>query len=168
MIKESYLMTIHEQIISLLDENNCNYRICTHEAEGRSEQIAKIRGNKPEQAMKAIVIIAKFSKKEMDYYLTVIPGNAMLDLEVLKTYTGAPKVIFAPRERATKITSCEIGAIPPFSFNEDLKLIVDPSVKQNEEIVFNAGELTKSIFMQLTDYVRILQPTFVEMVKKEE
>lgn len=159
-------MTIHEKLIAFLEKNHCTYRLCTHEAEGRSEQIAKIRGNEPEQAMKAIVIMAKISKKEKHYYLAIIPGDKMLDLEALKTYTGAPKVIFAPKENAKEITQCEIGAIPPFSFNGELPLIVDPLVKQNEEIVFNAGELTKSIFMKLDDYIRIVNPTFVEIAKE--
>jgi len=159
-------MTIHEQLIAFLEENHCTYRLCTHQAEGRSEEIAKIRGNEPSQAMKAIVIMAKMSKKEKHYYLTIIPGDKMLDLEALKAYTGAPKVIFAPRETAKEITHCEIGAIPPFSFNEELPLIVDPLVKQNEEIVFNAGELTKSIFMKLDDYIRVVNPTFVEIAKE--
>ncbi|MBP2632049.1 MAG: hypothetical protein H6Q70_2677 [Firmicutes bacterium] len=159
-------MSIHEKLVTFLEENHCIYRICTHEAEGRSEQIAKIRGNEPQQAMKAIVIMAKISKKEKHYYLAIIPGDKMLDLDALKTYIGAPKVIFAPKENAKEITQCEIGAIPPFSFNEELPLIVDPLVKQNEEIVFNAGELTKSIFMKLDDYIRIVQPTFVQIAKE--
>ncbi|WP_110955237.1 YbaK/EbsC family protein [Anaerosinus massiliensis] len=159
-------MTIHEKLIALLEEHHCTYRLCSHEAEGRSEQIAKIRGNKPSQAMKAIVIMAKMSKKEKQYYLAIVPGDKMLDLDALKTYTNAPKVIFAPKENAKEITECEIGAIPPFSFQENLPLIVDPLVKQNEEIVFNAGELTKSIFMKLDDYIRIVNPPFVKIAKE--
>lgn len=159
-------MTIHEKLIALLEENHCIYRICTHEAEGRSEQIAKIRGNEPQQAMKAIVIMAKINKKEKQYYLAILPGDKMLDLNALEIYTGASKVIFASREIAKELSQCEIGAIPPFSFNEELPLIVDPLVKQNEEIVFNAGELTKSIFMKLDDYVRIVNPTFVQIAKE--
>lgn len=158
-------MTIHEKIITLLEENHAIYRICEHQAEGRSEQIAAIRGNQPYQAMKAIIVMAKLSKKERKYYLAIIPGNKMLDLEAIKEYSGATKVIFAPRETAKELSECEIGAIPPFSFNPELSLLVDPAVKTNTEIVFNAGLLTKSIFMKLTDYIAIVQPTFIPIAK---
>lgn len=158
-------MTIHEQILALLDERHASYRLCEHPAEGRSEQIAKIRGNRPEQAMKAIVVLVKRAKKDVFYSLAVLPGNRMLDLDALKAYYGAPKVIFAPLEKAKELTSCEIGAIPPFTFRPDLPLIVDPLVQQNEEIVFNAGLLQKSIFMKLEDYIRVAEPTFVSIAK---
>lgn len=158
-------MTIHEEIITLLEKNHAIYRVCEHQAEGRSEQIAAIRGNQPCQAMKAIVIMAKHSKKDRKYYLAIIPGDKMLDLEAIKEYSGAAKVIFAPREIAKELSGCEIGAIPPFTFNPELSLLVDPAVKNNTEIVFNAGLLTKSIFMNLTDYIAIVQPALVPIAK---
>lgn len=158
-------MNVHEKLIDLLDEKNAVYRICEHTAEGRSEHIAKIRGNAPQQAMKAIVVMAKRSKKEKFFYLAVVPGDKMLDLNALKTLCAADKVIFAPLDVASEITRCEIGAIPPFSFNDDLSVIVDPQIQDNEEIVFNAGLLTKSIFMRSADYIRIVQPTFAAIAK---
>ena len=158
-------MTIHEKLVALLDENHAIYRICTHEAEGHSEQIAKIRGNDPHQAMKAIVIMAKISKKEKEYYLTILPGDKMIDLDALTNYLNVKKAIFAPLDTARELTQCEIGAIPPFTFNENLHLLVDSQLKENKEVVFNAGLLTKSIFMNFDDYVRIVNPTFVTIAK---
>jgi Ala-tRNA(Pro) deacylase len=46
-------------------------------------------------------------------------------------------------------------AIPPFSFSEQLQLLADPSIQENEEVVFNAGRLDRSIMMKLSDYIRI-------------
>lgn len=161
-------MDIHEQLINLLDENHAAYRICRHEAEGHSEQIAKIRGNHPHQAMKAIVVMAKISKKEQQYYLAVLPGDRRLDLASLSAALGVKKTIFAPLDKARELTSCEIGAIPPFSFNPNLSLIVDPQVKDNKEVCFNAGLLTASIFMEIDDYIRIISPKFIPIAQAED
>lgn len=158
-------MNTHEKLINLLTEHKAVYRICTHEAEGHSEQIAKIRGNDPHQAMKAIVVMAKISKKTQQYHLAVLPGDKMIDLSALAAHLGVKKVIFAPLDMAKTLTDCEIGAIPPFSFNPELSLLVDPQVKENKEIVFNAGLLTKSIFMNLDDYIRIVNPKFAPIAK---
>ena len=42
-----------ERIVALLTEAKANFRVIEHEAEGRSEKISVIRGNRPEQAAKA-------------------------------------------------------------------------------------------------------------------
>jgi Ala-tRNA(Pro) deacylase len=156
-------MTIHEKLVDFLDKNSISYRIVEHIAEGHSDRIAKIRGNHPHQAMKAIVALAKNTKKDMQYYLVVFPADMRLDLDALKEYLKVKKVIFAPLNKAQEISGCEIGAIPPFTFNPELKLLVDPQIKENTEIVFNAGLLTKSIFMMAEDYCRLLQPEWVNV-----
>ena len=46
----------HERLLALLDSRNAKYRVIKHEPEGRSEEISRIRGNDPAQAMKAIVL----------------------------------------------------------------------------------------------------------------
>lgn len=151
-------MHIHEKILALLDTRGARYRVVAHAAEGRSEAIAKLRGNRPEQALKAIVTLVKRDKRTCDCYLAVLPGDRRLDLAALASFAGAKKAIFAPREKATAATGCEIGAIPPFSFDETLRVVADPAIRQNEEVVFNAGLLTKSIFMSCADYIDIVRP----------
>jgi Ala-tRNA(Pro) deacylase len=56
-----------------------------------------------------------------------------------------------------------IGAIPPFSFNDQLQVLADPLIQENEEVVFNAGRLDRSIFMKLDDYLRIAKPQLVKI-----
>jgi Ala-tRNA(Pro) deacylase len=72
-------------------------------------------------------------------------------------------VAFAAREKAQEITGCVIGAIPPFSFNDQLQVLADPLIQQNEEVVFNAGRLDRSIFMRLDDYIRIAMPQMAQI-----
>ena len=56
-----------------------------------------------------------------------------------------------------------IGSIPPFSFNEALILLADPLIRENREVVFNAGRLDRSIFMNMDDYFRIALPQVVKI-----
>lgn len=153
-------MHIHEKILALLDTRGAAYRVVEHAAEGRSEAIALIRGNRPEQSLKAIVTLLKRDKKHYDYCLAVLPGDRRIDLAALADFAQVKKAVFAPREKAMAVTGCEIGAIPPFSFDETLRVVADPAIRQNEEVVFNAGLLTKSIFMSCADYIEIACPAF--------
>jgi len=47
---------VFDRLVVLLTEAKAKFRVIEHEAEGRSEAISLIRGNRPEQAAKAMVL----------------------------------------------------------------------------------------------------------------
>jgi Ala-tRNA(Pro) deacylase len=154
---------IHTRLRELLDREGASYRVMEHEAEGRTELIAKIRGNRIEQAIKSIVVMIRFGKKETRYCLANVPGDCRIDLDAVRDHFGGTTSAFAPREKAEELTGCVIGSIPPFSFNDQLPVLADPLIRENEEVVFNAGSLEKSIFMKMEDYFRIVKPQEVKI-----
>ena len=154
---------IHEQLRALLDKEGAAYRVIEHAAEGRTELIAQIRGNRIEQSVKYMTLQVRLNRKENIYCLANVPGDCRVDFEGVKSYFNADSVAFASRDKAQALTGCVIGAIPPFSFNDQLQVLADPLVLENEEVVFNAGRLDRSIFMRLDDYVRIAKPQIVKI-----
>ena len=154
---------IHEQLRALLDREGAVYRVIEHESEGRTELIAKIRGNRLEQAIKSIVLQVRLSRKENIYCLANVPGDRRIDLDGVKIHFNADSAAFAAREKAQELTGCVVGAIPPFSFSDQLQVLADPLIRENDEIVFNAGRLDRSIFMKLDDYIRIAKPQLTKI-----
>jgi len=159
---------IHEQLCALLDKEGAVYRVVEHEAEGRTEIIAQIRGNRIEQSIKSMTLQVRLNRKENIYCLANVPGNWRIDFDGVKEYFKADSVAFASKEKAQALTGCVIGAIPPFSFNEQLQVLADPLIQQNEEVVFNAGRLNRSIFMKLDDYIRIAKPRLVKIALRSQ
>jgi Ala-tRNA(Pro) deacylase len=154
---------VHQELCALLDQHGADYRVIEHEPEGRTGVIAKIRGNQIEQSIKSIVVQVRLKKKENIYCLANVPGDCRIDFKGIKHHFEADSVAFAAREKAQELTGCVIGAIPPFSFSDQLQVLADPLIQQNEDVVFNAGRLDRSIFMKLDDYIRIAKPQFVKM-----
>jgi Ala-tRNA(Pro) deacylase len=154
-------MDIHDQLCELLQREGAVYRVIEHEPEGRTELIAQIRGNRLEQAIKSIVVQVRVKKKENVYCLANVPGDCRIDLDGIRNHFQAEGAAFASREKAQALTGCVIGAIPPFSFSDQLQVLADPLIQQNEEVVFNAGRLDRSIFMKLSDYIRIARPKLI-------
>lgn len=152
---------IHQQLCALLDGEGAVYRVVEHVPEGRTELIARIRGNRLEQAIKSIVVQVRINKKENRYCLANVPGDRRVDLDAIRAHFGAAGTGVATRDRAEALTGCVIGAIPPFSFNPQLMVLADPLLRENEEVVFNAGRLDRSIFMRSEDYVRIARPHLI-------
>ena len=153
----------HTLLTELLDRENANYRVIEHLAEGRTEVIAKIRGNRIEQSIKSIVLQVRLNRRENIYCLANVPGDCRIDFKGVKNHFNADSAAFAKPEKAQELTGCVIGAIPPFSFNEQLQVLADPLIKENEEVVFNAGRLDRSVMMKLDDYIRIVEPQMVKI-----
>ena len=154
---------VHQQLCDLLDREGAVYRVVEHEPEGRTEVIAKIRGNRIEQSIKSIVVQVRRKGKDNLYCLANVPGDCRIDFGGIKRLFHAESVAFASRDKAQELTGCVIGAIPPFSFNDQLLVLADPLIQQNEDVVFNAGRLDRSIFMKLDDYIRIAKPQMAEI-----
>ena len=152
------MQEVHEQLRALLDREGAVYRVLEHDAEGRTEFITRIRGNRLEQAIKSMVVQVRMNRRENQYYLANVPGDCRVDFEAVKTHFNAVGVAMAPREKAEALTGCVPGSIPPFSFNPQLGVLADPSIRRNQEVVFNAGSLDRSIFMRMEDYFRIARP----------
>jgi Ala-tRNA(Pro) deacylase len=157
---------IHQQLCALLDREGVVYRVLEHEAEGRTEFITKIRGNRIEQAIKSMVVQVRMSKKENLYVLANVPGDCRVDFDAIKAHFNAVGIGMVLREKAETLTGCVIGSIPPFSFNDQLEVLPDPLIKENEVVVFNAGSLEKSIFMKMEDYFRIANPQVVKIAMR--
>ena len=154
---------IHMLLTELLNQEGANYRVIEHEPEGRTEMIAKIRGNRIEQSIKSMVVQVRLNRRENIYCLANVPGDCRIDFDGIKNHFNADSVAFAFRDKAQELTGCVIGAIPPFSFSAQLQVLADPLIQQNEEIVFNAGRLDRSIFMKLDDYIRIARPQIAKI-----
>jgi len=157
---------IHECLRELLNREGAVYRVVEHEPEGRSELIAKIRGNRLEQAIKSMVVQVRLSKKENIYCLANIPADCRVAFDGIRNHFDASSAAMAAPEKAEALTGCVIGAIPPFSFNDQLILLADPLIQQNEEVVFNAGRLDRSIFMKSADYFRVAQPQLFKIASR--
>ena len=152
---------IFNKLKELLSSNGANFKVVEHEACGKSEEVAKARGTKLSQGAKALVCHIKGEDFKF-YALCVLNADKSADLNALANELGAKKASLASPKEVGELTDCVFGAIPPFSFNEKLKVFVDSGVlSRNEQIAFNAGLLERSIIMDAKDYERIARPNVV-------
>src|SRR5437660_10649303 len=147
------------RLIALLNQNGAQYRLIDHAPEGRTELVSAMRGNKLSQAAKYIILMVKLGKKVTRYVLAVVPGDAKVDLQAVKALMRGTYVAFASSEIAERLAGSVAGTILPFSFNPELKLIVDPALLENDEMYFNAARLDRSMVLKTSDYIAAAKPT---------
>ncbi len=154
----------YSQLITLLDQANATYRLIDHVPEGTTEIVSQLRGNSLSQAAKCIVLMVKIGKKVTRYVLGVIPGDRRIDLNAVKALLQGTYIAFASSDIAERLSGSVAGTILPFSFTEELELIVDPSLLENEEIYFNAARLDRSMVLKTSDYIALANPRVERIV----
>ena len=122
----------------------------THHGQGAKALVCHIKGNGVRQ-----------------YVLAILPSDQQADLQALAKTGGTRASLASPAETA-ELTQCVFGAIPPFSFHPDLRLVADPMLFERfSELAFNAGSLECSIILNTKDYQRIADPETVSFVRRE-
>ncbi|MDA1079172.1 MAG: hypothetical protein O2840_00555 [bacterium] len=149
------------QILEILEKNNCWHETFEHEPVRTSEEAAQLRdGYTLAQGAKAILIRVKISSTEKRFVMLVMPGDARFDSDKVKKLLGAKNIRFATEEEVLEITGgVLLGGVPPFGNLFGLEVFVDPTLLENEKIIFNAGDKSFSVGMLANDYVRLVGPT---------
>ncbi len=165
MINNKY-HPIASRIVELLKSDNYWYETFEHEPVRTSEEASKVRnGYSAKQGAKALIVRVKISNSDKKFVMLVFPGDLRFDNSKVKSLFSAKDVRFATEDEVKEITAgVQPGGVPPFGNLFQLETIVDPSLLQNEKIVFNAGDKSFSVGMKSTDYIEIVKPKVVEVV----
>ena len=149
---------VFDRLVALLGEAEAKFRVIEHAAEGRSEKISVIRGNRPEQAAKAMVLDVRGGGGGRRHVLAILPGNRKLDFAAVAALFEARKCGFASPDTAQLLTGCAMGAVPPFALNPELALVVDENLLNNDTLYFNAGRLDRSMELDTKDWIAAARP----------
>ncbi len=160
---------VFERIKKLLGENKINYKVLEHEPTPTSQKAAEVReslmGIPREQALKQgakAMIIRSHGR----FYQFVLSAEKKIDFNKIKKILNTDSASLASPEQVQEITNCIPGAVPPFGNLFNIKVYADKSLLQYDEIDFNAGEQTISIFMKKNDWVKIVETIEADFSKE--
>ena len=160
--------TVTQQIIELLKSHNCPFETFEHEEVTTSEEAARVRpGYTLSQGAKAIIVRVKKSESEKRFLMLVMPANRRFDNDKVKRLFQVKDVRFATGAEVSAITdNVQIGGVPPFGNLFDLDIIADPTLFDNEKIVFNAGDRRFSVAMKSADYKLLAKPKIESIIQE--
>ena len=157
---------VFDQLVALLADARAKFRVIEHEAEGRSEAISVIRGNRPDQAAKAMVLDLRGGGGGRRHVLAILPGSRKLDFNAVAQLFEARKCGFASPDTAQEITGCVMGSVPPFALDPALTLVVDEDLLANDTLFFNAGRLDRSMELDTRDWLAVAKPRVAKIAAK--
>ena len=142
-----------------LDENHVKFVTISHSQAFTAQEIAAVAHVPGKQLAKTVMV-----KLDGDLAMAVLPGPDHLSTSRLKEATGAHEVELASEEEfAERFPSCEVGAMPPFGNLWDVPVFVDQRLREDEEIVFNAGSHTELVRLPYAEYERLVKPAVAEL-----
>jgi prolyl-tRNA editing enzyme YbaK/EbsC (Cys-tRNA(Pro) deacylase) len=155
-----------DKILDLLKQNNCWLETFEHEPVKTSKQAALTRpGYTLHQGAKAMVVKAYKTKTDAEFVMLVFPADQKFNSDKVRESLSIKNLRFATEQEVTDITGgVQIGGVPPFGNLFNLKVYADPSLFENEKIVFNAGDRGFSVAMKSADYKALLNPQIVNLI----
>jgi prolyl-tRNA editing enzyme YbaK/EbsC (Cys-tRNA(Pro) deacylase) len=155
-----------QKILDLLKQNGFWFETFEHGEVKTSQQAALTRPDYTlRQGTKAMIVRAYNTKSEYKFIMLVFPADQKFDSKKIKTALGFKDIRFAAEEEVEKITGgVKIGGVPPFGNLFNLPVYADPSLFENEKIVFNAGDRKFSLAMKSADYKTIVKPQIINII----
>ena len=152
-----------EKLRKFLDENNIKYVNIKHSLAYTAQEIAASAHIHGKEIAKTVIV-----KIDGKMAMAVIPANFKLDLGLISKAAGGKEAqLSTEQEFQDLFPGCALGAMPPFGNLYDLRVYVDESLAEDEEIAFNAGSHTELIRLSYQDFRRLVKPIVTRLAGRE-
>jgi Ala-tRNA(Pro) deacylase len=146
---------ILKQLVDFLDTNAVKYVNITHSTAFTAQDVAESAHISGKEMAKTVIVWMDGAMA-----MVVLPASSMVDFNRLKAVIGAKSIELASEsEFKDRFPSCEVGAMPPFGNLFNMRVVVDATLAEDQEIAFNAGTHHELIRMPYADYDRLVKPT---------
>ena len=143
------------RLAKFLEENHVRFVTIKHSPAFTAQEIAALAHVPGKELAKTVIV-----KLDGQMAMVVLPAPDHVSPNRLKEFSGAEDVELASEEDFADIfPNCELGAMPPFGNLWDMQVFVDQRLREDEEIVFNAGTHTELVRLSYGDFERLVKPT---------
>ncbi len=150
-------MKIPARLIDFLNQHHVRYGVLHHPEAFTAQELAAIEGVKGRRHAKVVIV-----KRDGALLMTVLPADRRVDLDKL----GPRATLATEAEFKTQFPDCAVGTMPPFGCLYNIPTLVDQSLTEDADIVFEAGTHTDAIKMSYADFARLAQPQVAEFAVK--
>lgn len=137
-----------DPVLDELDRKGIPYHLFQHPGPLRSlEQAAEERGQSPGQVVRSIL----FRCSGGSYVMVLAPGPQQISWPALRHHLGVSRISMASREEVLEQTGYPTGAVCPFGLPRPLRVIVDESLFDLDEVSLGSGIRFRALMMKTAD-----------------
>ena len=136
-----------------LDALDVPYRFFRHPGQVHSlEQAAAERGQRPEQVVRSIV----FRLAQDEFVMALMAGPNQISWPALRAYLGQSRLTMATPEEVLAVTGYQTGSVSPLGLPHPMRVLVDESVLENDEISIGSGVRNTTVILRSADLLKAL------------
>lgn len=152
-------MAIAITLKDYLDSSGTVYDVVPHTYTTSSMSIAEAAHIPGDKLVKSVLL-----EDEIGYVLAVLPATHHLDMERISELLNRHLDLAAEDELGNIFTDCDIGAIPPVGNAYGLKVIMDKSLKDCDEVYFEAGDHIELVHMEQDAFMKLMKKANVTRI----
>jgi len=145
-------MTIAKRLSEYLANAGIEYDIVNHPftvTSTRTAQAAHVTG---ERLAKTLVL-----HDDQGYLLAVVPSTHRVELDTIGPKLERRLNLATEKEIADLFDDCELGAIPPVGAAYGLKVILDESLTDQEDVYFEGGDHRNLVHVDASAFVKVME-----------
>jgi len=152
-------------VATFLEQHHCWYEHVLHHPTYSAQRLAHELHVPGREVAKTVLVRTNGRGK---FAVAVLPANRKIDFERVSKLVGKDKSELATEsEIAQHFSDCEFGALPPFGSQYGMKTIVDSSLAEDEEIVFESNTHHEAIRMRFDEFRKLEHPLIAPIAAKE-
>lgn len=142
-----------------LETRGVNYEHIPHRATFEAQRLAEVVAVSGYEVAKTVLL--RVDGIDM---LAVLPAPMMVDLDLVRQNLHADSVQLASEAEFNRLfPDCETGAIPPFGSQYGLKTVVEETLTEDDEIVFQGNTHEDAFRIRLADFQRLEAPLILRI-----
>ncbi len=144
------------KITDFLRQEKVDFDLLPHHDTYNAQTMAQTLHVSGHHVAKTVLLRADGGK---GYLVAVLPASRAVDLELVSEMLGGRQIeVAGENEIAEHCADCELGALPPFGSYYGMMTIVDASLDEDYEILFEGNTHHETIRMRFDDFRRIERP----------
>jgi Ala-tRNA(Pro) deacylase len=148
-------MSVAPEVAEFLKQAKVKYEVIKHPTAYTAAEEAAVTHVSGYEWAKTVV----FFTAQDEAIMAVLPASYHANTNLLAKLAGTGKLRLAVEAEFAKLyPSCEPGAMPPFGNLYGQRVFVEQRLKEDEQIVFNAGNHQEAIRLKYADFERLVKP----------
>jgi Ala-tRNA(Pro) deacylase len=143
-------------VCKFLEERGVAFELLPHAAAFDAQHLAQVLHVPGREIAKTVLLRANH---RFGYLVAVLPATKHIDFQQLsRQMCGCEIELASESEIAEHCPDCEFGVLPPFGSQYMMRTVVDESLAEDPEIVFEGNTHEEAIRMRFQDFMRVEEP----------
>jgi Ala-tRNA(Pro) deacylase len=144
-------MSISATVRNALERSGTAYELVPHERTFTSMETAEAAHVAGEKLAKSVVVSG-----DDGHMMVVIPSTHHVRFGALSERFGQPFTLAAESDVKQLFTDCDVGSVPPLGQAYGVRVLVDDTLLEQEDVYFEAGDHEELVHVAGEDFRKLM------------